>query len=84
MPGIEVASTDTYADALGELRRKPADHFGAILVDGAAPIGCTQDEVEREIDRFITSLRGEKKGESGKERAESRTPVLLWSSYPAK
>jgi CHAT domain len=82
--GIEVASIDDCATALHELQGKSADHFGAILVDGAAPTGRSQDEVEHEIDSFVTRLRGAKKGESGKTEVACNLPVLLWSSYPTE
>ena len=82
--GSEVALMDTCATALDELHHRPAGYFGAILVDGGASVGRTQEELESEIDTFLANLRAKKNGENGEARAECRVPVLLWSSYQAE
>jgi len=83
MPDMEVEGTDTCTTALDQLQAKAAGHFSAVLIDGAAPTGCTPEEVEFEIGSFVSSLRGRKCQENGAPAAECKLPVLLWSSYPA-
>lgn len=79
--GIELTAAETYATALDELKGKPASHYGAILVDGAASSGHNPEEVEREINGFVSSLRTAPKGEA---EENCDLPILLWSSYPAE